>query len=455
MSRRVAGPLLVVAAAALGCAQPQAPPGGDPDRIPPRVLSTTPVPFDTLTDFDEPVVIRFNERISERLQGVAELRDAVIVSPETSPVRVERGRRSIEVSLIGGWQPGLVYRVVILPVFRDLFNNLREQPVELVFSTGAPIPETAIGGLLEDPITGTPVAAARVEATRRLDRITYVAVSDTGGFFALRNVPAGAYDMRAWLDQDRDRDPDFLEPQDTDQTVVGAADTVIVQMALLPSDTTPARLARAEPVDSLRLRLLFDDYFAVGPVDGRAALYSLPDSVFVTDDIAFLHGARLDSLLAVERALADSLRALERARADSLRADSIRMLPDSLRPDTLAADSAVVDTAGRAAPPRTDPRQPQPAQPRPGQQPRPMQQQGRASEPRPSRELILILPAPLTPGAPYVIVVDGVTNIRGVPGGGGSARFRVPEAPPDTAVQVPDTIPADTVPAPGGGGRRP
>ncbi len=114
MRIRVAGPLL--AAAALGCAQVGTPPGGEPDRAPPRVREVEPAAFDTVTELDAPVEIHFDERISERLEGASEWRDVVVVSPTTSEVRVERRRRSIEVSLADGWEPDRVYRVMLLPV---------------------------------------------------------------------------------------------------------------------------------------------------------------------------------------------------------------------------------------------------------------------------------------------------------------------------------------------------
>ncbi len=445
MTRAVAGALLA-AAAALGCAQPGSPPGGPEDRSPPRVVEVRPAAFDTLTDLRSPVLIRFDERISERLEGVPSFREAVLVSPATGEPRVDKGRSSLEIIPEGGWVRDRVYRVVVLPVFRDLFGNRRVEPIELVFSTGAPIAETAVAGFVEDRITGERVAEARVEAVSRADGVRHVAVTDTGGFFALRFLPSGAYDVQAWLDQDRDREIDFFEGQDSADAEIQAADTVVVQLALLPGDTTPARLARAEPIDSARVRLLFDDHFAVGPVDGSARLFLASDSSLVADDGRLIHSTRLDSILAAEAAVRDSLRA-EQMRQDSLR----RLAEDTLPPaDTAAArDTVAVDTTTRPA--SRPARAPRPAQ-RGGLRPPSSPQQPR--EPLPSRELVLVLPRALVPDTAYYVVVEGVVNIRGVPGGGGTAPFRSP--PPDTT--APDTVappaeppPPDTT-GPGSGG---
>lgn len=400
----LAGLLLGAAA----CAQPGTPPGGEIDRSPPRVIGVTPEPFDTIRDLSRPVVFRFDERLSERLEGVAELRDAVLVSPETGEVRADRGRRSVEVSLAGGWREGLVYRVVVLPVFRDLFQNLRVEPSELVFSTGAPILESAVAGFVSDRITGEAVVGARIRATRRSDDITYVAVTDSAGFFAVRHAPAGDYDLSAWQDVDRDRERDFFEPGDSSQVALAVGDTAVLELRLLPGDTTPARLARAEPLDSVTIRLLFDDHFAPGTVGGSGDVMRAEDSTHVAAG-RLLHGTRLDSLRA--------------ARSEPA--------------DTVGADTAAVAEPGV---------QPAPAEPPPARR---QAAPASDSEPLPSRELLLLLQAPLAPESVYYVVVEGVTNINGVPGGGGSARFQMPSAPPPPS---PDTaaVPVETTGAPRG-----
>jgi hypothetical protein len=407
-------PLLLLALVSIAaCAQARQPAGGPPVEHPPRVVDVTPEPYSVLTALDRPVVFRFDERLSERLQGVREWRDAVIVSPETSEVRVRRGRRQVSVSLAGGWQPGLVYRVTVLPVLRDLFNNVIPDPIELVFSTGAPIAETAVAGVIEDRLTGNAVAAARVEATHLEDGHTYVAMTDTAGFFALRHLPVGGYDVLTWLDLNRNRVPDFAEPQDEASVALAEGDTVVVEMRLLPGDTTPARLLRAEALDSITIELNFDDYFEPGPVEGTAAVYTLPDSTFVGRG-TLLHGTALDSLrIARQEAAA--------AAADTLPADT---LPMETQPDTAGAAPQRPADADRQARRPADPARP----------------------PLPARVLLVELDTALEWETAYFVVVADVANIHGVPGGGGTASFRTPPAPEQPADAPPAEVPPDEVP---------
>jgi hypothetical protein len=412
--------LLAAVGLLLACAQPRQPTGGPPVVDPPRVVAVSPAPYSVLTDLGRPVVIRFDDRLSERLEGVRSLEEAVLVSPETGEVRVRRGRRELRVSVAGGWQPGLVYRVVVLPVLRDLFGNVRAEAVELVFSTGAPIPETAVAGFVEDRLTGRVVANARVHATHRDDARTYMAVTDTAGFFSLRHVPEGSYDVVAWLDQNRNRAVNYAEPQDSGFFTLAVRDTVILEMGLLPGDTTPARLTRAEPIDSTKVRLSFDDYFEPGPVEGRARVYRAEDSTFVAFG-ELLHATRLDSLLAAERAAAE-------AAADTAPAVDIPRPPA----DSPAVDAPRPPADGRAV--------------REGIERRPGARQAPEASPLPARELVLVLPAPLAVETAYYVVVEDLVNIRGIPGGGGTATFRTlaaraPEPEPDPEPPEPDGEP--------------
>jgi hypothetical protein len=380
------------------CARAYPPPGGERDVQPPRLIGTTPGPLEVVPGFAGPAVFRFDERLSER--GFAE--SLVIVSPLDSTIRVERGRSEVRVRLDGGWRPDRVYRITLLPGVRDLFGNARTEQAEIVFSTGPPIPETAIAGVVQDRITGRAAPNAVVRAVRRADEVVYTAIGDGTGFFSLRHLPLGAYDVLAFSDQNRNRRRDPVEPVDSTMVTLGApADTVPVVFNVLPPDTTPPRPTRVEVLDSLRLRVTFDDYFATEAplLGGTAEVHVLPDSVPFAGATrvlqAPLHEAERREAAAAARQAADTVRAL--------------------------ADTAV-------APPRT------PA----GVAPAP----AATRVPLPVRELVVVLDRPLLPGQTYTVTVRGVTNISGLTGGG-VARFEVPAArqPPP---QIPPPLPPDT-----------
>lgn len=390
---RAAARLLVAAGVGvLACARPYAPPGGEPDRSPPRLVSVTPEPLAVVAAGNQPVTFRFDERLSER--GFSEA--LVTVSPLDSALRVDRSGGEVRVRIDGGWRPGRVYRVVLLPGIRDLFGNERSQQSEVVFSTGDPIGNTALAGMVIDRVTGQPAQNGVVEALHRSADARYTAIADSSGFYSLRYLPLGEYDVHAFDDLNRNRRRDGLEPVDIGHAAVFAAptDTVALIFSTLSPDTTAPRVARAQALDSLHVRIEFDDPAdpALAPEVVRAQVHALPDSTAYADVVRIITAAVFQ--------------------------DERRAAADSAAADTAAADrppGAAADTAAAAAP-------------------------AAETELLPVRELVLRLDRPLLPGS-YTVTVSGLTNLHGLTGGG-TARFDVaapptpepePPAPPDTA----------------------
>ncbi|HUF52085.1 MAG TPA: Ig-like domain-containing protein [Longimicrobiales bacterium] len=352
--------LTAVLAAVAGCARAYPPPGGERDTQPPRLVETVPAALTVIPPGTDPVVFRFDERLSERNFSEA----LVTVSPLDGALRVERRRHEVSVAIDGGWRADRVYRVVLLPGPRDLFGNAREEPAELVFSTGPPVPETAIYGTVLDRITERAAQRPVITAVRRADDVTYIAVGDSGGFYALRHLPYGVYDVRAFSDQNSNRRRDSLEPVDSGRvaTLQAGDDTTAVFFRVLVPDTSAARVTAAAVIDSMRVRVTVDDYLDAETAfaDATAEVLALPDSARYTGAASLTLGA-----------------------------------PQS-RPGRAGAEPA--DSAAR---------------------------------PLPAREVIVLLERVLAPGT-YVMRVRGLTNISGVPGGGGTAQFevRAPAVPP-------------------------
>lgn len=427
------------------CARPMAPTGGPVDFIPPMVVSTWPDTFQVIEPTRDPVKILFSERISER-PSEGRIEAAVIVSPVTGEHRVKHTRSGLEIEVAGGFKPDLVYRIRVLPTIKDLFNNNMAGPFELVFSTGAPFETNVVAGVVKDRITGEPVGGVRVQATDEAveDPPVYVATTDTAGVFALRYLPRGGYRLTLFQDVNRNAEADFRELQGSapDQflgTGEAAADTVILrEIDLLRPDTVPARLIRVEAVDSLLVRLEFDDFMdaesSLDPVGVRITLEDGPEVAIQRR----LWPRQLDSI----RAVTDSIAAEERRRSmvDSLQvvADSLTRVLADMRTvgDTLGADT--VQVALERVQTRLEP----PAPPE-----RPAGPEGRRQAPAepppilPQQEFFVQLADSLAPDQTYDVVVSGVVNINGLPGGGGESSFtwEPPEPPADTSAAAPDT----------------
>ena len=451
---------------AAGCAREAAPPGGPPDRLPPIVILSEPDTFSTVEPFRSPVSVRFSERISER-PSAGTLDQAVVVSPVSGEVRVSHGREGLTVRVLGGFEAGLVYRLTVLPVIQDMFGNALQEPFELFFSTGPEFTPNVVAGSVIDRLTGEPLRDARVDAAVAESDVVHTAVTDSAGIFAMRYLPAGDYVVSAYLDRNRNAQPDFTEPQGTRPAPLDgegeAADTTIVlEVALLARDTTSARVARVTVEDSISLTVSLDDYLDTEvPLDDvRVVLTS--DSVDAPEPLAVLHQHEAEAYRSVladsiarEQAVRDSVAqaqadSVAQAQADSAaqaQADSLTQ-PEAAQEDTTGA----VDPEGAPAPPEAE------TEPPPG----PVEQEAAGTgeeqeRPTAQQSFIVILDGVLVPEVLYEIEISDITNINGVSGGGGSVTFTRPAPPPppeDTTQAATDSVPGDTIP-PGAAGDTP
>ena len=405
------------------CASQEAPTGGLQDLRPPIVVRTEPDTFGALENLGDQVRFHFDERVSERAAG-GSLEDAVSVSPNTGDIQVRHGRSSISVEIEGGFQPGLVYRVTLLPVLSDLFGNQLRDPFELVFSTGGEPSPTTLAGEVWDRITGQGREGVIVRAVGE-DSLVHVARTDADGVFAFRYLPSGTFILTAFEDLDRDRDVGPTEVQGSIEARIEALDTLLVDIPVLAPDTTPAIAASAEVLDSVTIFVEFDDFLdpnvsvdQIGlvitqPGGGAPAITRLfheheyRDFVDLTNDSL----ARLDSLEVADQ---------EASGGDTLPSDS---LPQ----DSLAAasvDTSVPPLATREGPPSL-PGGPQTSPP------------GRLL---PGRRVVGRLDLPVETGVEYQVTTSFVVNINGIMGGGGDAVFLVESLVSDTVDVEPDSL---------------
>ncbi|MDE0395694.1 MAG: Ig-like domain-containing protein [Gammaproteobacteria bacterium] len=410
------------------CARPQAPQGGVLPEVPLRAVETRPAHLSIVAPFDDPVEIRFAQVVSERLtQG--SLADAVVVSPRTGEVLVERSGDRITVSMEGGFRDGTLYRITVLPWLQDRYQNTMEFPFDLLFSTGPDFEPNLVAGLASDGLTFEPVGEYRVDARVEGREEHLSALADTAGIFSFPFLPSDAYTLVAYEDTNRDGEPGFNEIQDSVRVSVAPGDTlVLADFLLLEPDSTAAVLTEATAVDSVAVRLTFDDYLdPEAPLDGVEATVTVAEGGGALDIAEVLHLVEWE---AREPAAPPDSAAQQDAPSDSTDVQDAVPLPDSVAAEDLGGDPA----ADQAVPPDSAVA---PADEGPT---------------LPARELVLLLSAALVPEEIYEVDVGGVTNVNDLSGGGGVVELSVPAAPPPSD---PPSVPpsgdpaADTTAAPG------
>lgn len=358
-------PILGLCAIIGSCAKPELPPGTPPDRSPPRSVETRPAYGESVPGFDGDAWIRFDEPISNPRSF-----DRTLLASPAGRYRVTPGRSRIKFRPEDGWQDGVVYYFALPAGISDLVNNRTDAPTELLFSTGAEVSPTLVQGRAYDRVSGRGTRGVRL-LFLSADSVPYTAVSDTGGVYRLPGLPYGGYSAMAFVDQDRDFEYDEeFEPGAVETFEVSAeAATATVDVWMLPADTTPPILASAELVDSVTIRLNFDD-----PLDPEASL--------------------ADARVVVR---------LEPEGPDRSQVDVVvgRPPPPEAPPDTLAADA-------EAAPPIPAP----------------------SGRPPAATFATVTFSDPFMAGT-YSVEASGFTNLRGLPGGGEATLEVAPEPEPE------------------------
>lgn len=402
---------------ALGaCAQQGFPPGGPPDKIPPKLLTTTP-DSNARNVRDQEVDFQFDEVLTERPAGASSLDGLVLISPRDGAPRVGWHRSRISVRGHKDWKPNTTYTIALLPGISDLRGNADKLGYNLVFSTGPEISGKTISGVVFDWPAGHPAPNAIVEAVSRPDSTVYTGHADSVGHFSIAHIPAGEFTVFGWLDANNNHDRDEHELQDSAHVTL--TDTARVELLAFIHDSIGPHVVTVEVRDSVTLHATFDK-----PVD--------PKQLF--DSARIVLRAADSSIVAIRSII--SAREVDKRRNDSTaRADSIRARTDTaFRRLYQAQHRAPADSAQRGAQRRLA-----------------VLAAMLPSKPIPVSDVLISVQTPLKAGAQYKLEARDIHNLMGV--AAVSARsFDVPKpqppAPPGArldgasakpAVPMPDT----------------
>jgi hypothetical protein len=386
---------LILLFALVACAQQGFPPGGPPDKDPPKLLKTIPDTF-ARNVTEKEAQFQYDEVLSERPGGAGSIDALVLISPRDGAPRVGWHRTRISARGHKDWKANTTYTITILPGISDLRGNVDKSEHVLVFSTGPEIAGSTISGVVFDWPAGHPAPNAVVEGVSHPDSTVYIARADSVGQFRLAHVPPGSYTVYGWLDANNNRDRDQHELQDS--TTVTLKDTARVELLAFIHDSIGPHIVSVEVRDSLTLHATFDK-----PVDPKQPL-----------DTAHIMLRAADSSIVPVKAIV-SAREIDRQRTDSMaRADSIRARTDTaFRRQYQAQHRAPTDSTARRA----------------------LQLAAQLktitpSKPVPVTDILISLVQPLTPGAVYRVEAKDIHNLMGI--AANSIRsFTVPKpAPP-------------------------
>ena len=390
------------------CASVGPPPGGPPDKEPPKIVSVKPDSGAVVPDFKDEVVIQFDDVIDEmagsggRGGTLSGLERQVLLSPVHGGAKVGWHRTKVTVKPKEGWKKR-VYRLEILPGFVDLRRNRFDSTKTVIFSTGPEIGHARIGGITLKWIEQTILARALIEAVPLPDSAGYLTMADSGGQFNLTNLQPGRYIVYATADENGDRRRSLREAYDS--IAVTLDSTTNLALFTFPHDTIPPRPRAASSLDSTTVRVEFTQ--ALDPTvsfdTAHVHVLEMPDSTPVTVAQIFTQ-RQFDSLTNAARAKADSAAAHDTTHAPKIRPAAPPPPPPAPRGAAGAARTPAkppVDTA--------------------------LVRQLLARRPVPSDKIVVRLVRPMKPETRYVVRVEGATNLIGKKGEG-LIGFAMPKA---------------------------
>ena len=128
----------------VGCAKKEAPGGGPPDLVPPRVSQSVPDSGTANVSLEAPLSVTFTEDMEPRSSG-----EAIAVAPYVEIRRRRWHGRTISLELAERLRPDQTYTMFVGAAARDRHGNALGNGKAIVFSTGDSFPQGRIEGEIE------------------------------------------------------------------------------------------------------------------------------------------------------------------------------------------------------------------------------------------------------------------------------------------------------------------
>lgn len=181
------------------------PSGGPKDSIPPEVVNSIPVAFQTQFTGKE-IEIVFNEYVA-----IDNLSDKLTISPPLGKKPTIRTKgKSVVLKIEEDLIPDRTYAIDFGDGIKDYTEGNKVKNLRLVFSTGKTLDSLRISGYLYDAILMTPVKDA-IATLYSVDNDSlfknlhpdFMARTDDKGFFIFENLPAGEFKLYGLKDDDK------------------------------------------------------------------------------------------------------------------------------------------------------------------------------------------------------------------------------------------------------------
>ncbi len=192
----------------VGCAEIGPPPGGEVDKVKPRIIASSPVNGSTLVEIGNSITISFSERIIKPLS-----KRPIYISPRLkSEPKIQWKSDKVIITLADSFEVNQTYIISFADGIQDQRRNPLDSGSIIAFTTGEKLANGVIGGTVvdENQIAQNNIVTAlykkdAFDTAAAIDSLypTYMVVTDAEGNFSFRYIPNGEYVLLAFLDKNK------------------------------------------------------------------------------------------------------------------------------------------------------------------------------------------------------------------------------------------------------------
>ncbi len=207
--------LILTLLCCLGCAEIGPPPGGEVDKVKPRILESIPANGSTNVEVSNTIIIRFSERINTR-----NLKRSIYISPRLiDEPTVKWKSDQVTITLPDSFAVNQTYIISFPDDVRDLRNNPLDSGSVIAFTTGETLSSGKIEGNVVDQQNqpqNNIVTALYSKAdldNKIIDSLypLYLSVTNNDGYFSFQFIPEGEYLLLAFTDKNKNDKLDIAQ----------------------------------------------------------------------------------------------------------------------------------------------------------------------------------------------------------------------------------------------------
>ena len=275
------------------CASEAAPGGGPSDKTPPELLMSSIQSGATLVPADHSVRFVFSENLNT---DIAEKSITVFpLSENTSSVLVKG--KTITISPLTGWDPAVVYTIILGKNIADYRGNGLPQSMQFSFTAGENMPQNRLAGKINGLKSGTTAVISISRKSTNPDSILlnpeYYSQSGPAGDFVFEHLPMETFYVAAYIDLDKSNNykenfdgvcvpaMPYVVPDTTDKQLIFEA---------VYDNFLPGRLLQAESLQPTKSKLTFQKEIATWNKKENYLINSLnPDSIIYNANTCTLY----------------------------------------------------------------------------------------------------------------------------------------------------------------------